>query len=71
MNELRYVVAFFIWVYEVTLSRMLPPVCRFTPSCSAYGREAVLKYGVLKGGVLTLRRLARCHPWGGGFDPVP
>ena len=46
--------------------------CRFTPTCSQYALEALRKYGPLKGGWLALRRLARCHPWGGsGYDPVP
>ena len=50
----------------------LPPSCRFTPTCSQYAVEALRKYGPVKGGWLTLKRLARCHPWGGsGYDPVP
>lgn len=58
--------------YQLTISRALPPSCRFTPSCSQYTLEAVQKYGVLKGSWLGGRRLLRCHPWNpGGFDPVP
>lgn len=61
-----------IRVYQRTLSRVLPPSCRFTPSCSQYGYEAISKYGVIKGGWLTLKRLSRCHPLNpGGYDPVP
>lgn len=53
-------------------SRLLPPSCRFHPSCSAYAVTALSRYGALKGGWLTVKRLARCHPWGGcGDDPVP
>jgi len=53
-------------------SRLMPPTCRFTPSCSQYAIDALIKYGPLKGGWLTVKRLSRCHPWGGcGYDPVP
>ena len=53
-------------------SRVLPPSCRFQPSCSAYAITALQRYGALKGGWLALKRILRCHPWGGqGFDPVP
>lgn len=58
--------------YRAAISPMLPPACRYTPTCSAYAEEAVRKYGGLRGGWLALRRLLRCHPWGGtGYDPVP
>lgn len=58
--------------YQLCISPLTPPACRYTPTCSQYALEALRKYGPLKGGWLTLRRLARCHPWGGsGYDPVP
>lgn len=58
--------------YQLCISPLTPPACRFTPTCSQYALEALRKYGPLKGGWLALRRLARCHPWGGsGYDPVP
>ncbi|MDR3410971.1 MAG: membrane protein insertion efficiency factor YidD [Formivibrio sp.] len=58
--------------YQLALSPLIGPRCRFTPTCSQYGIEAINRYGILKGGWLTIRRLARCHPWGGcGYDPVP
>ena len=58
--------------YQAAISPYLMASCRFTPSCSAYGIEAIQKYGAIKGGWLTLKRLVRCQPWGGsGFDPVP
>lgn len=51
---------------------MLPPSCRYTPTCSDYGIQAIKKYGALKGGWLTVKRLSRCHPLSGsGYDPVP
>ena len=53
-------------------SRILPPSCRFQPSCSAYAITALQRYGAAKGGWLALKRIMRCHPWGGqGPDPVP
>ena len=59
-------------VYKRFLSPLLPPACRFTPTCSVYAREAILRYGLARGGALTLKRLLRCHPFHpGGFDPVP
>lgn len=58
--------------YQLSISPLLPSSCRFTPTCSQYGIEAVNKYGALKGSWLALRRILRCHPWGGsGYDPVP
>lgn len=61
-----------IWLYRVTLAPFMRPHCRFTPSCSAYARTAIARHGACEGGWLALKRLARCHPWGGyGYDPVP
>lgn len=58
--------------WQIGPSRILPPSCRFAPSCSAYAIEALSRYGALKGGWLALRRILRCHPFGGhGYDPVP
>ncbi|MDR3326077.1 MAG: membrane protein insertion efficiency factor YidD [Rhodospirillaceae bacterium] len=62
-----------IRVYQLLLSPILPSyTCRFLPSCSAYGMEAVKNHGVVIGSWLITKRLSRCHPWGGfGYDPVP
>ena len=58
--------------YQIAVSPLLPPSCRFTPSCSQYALEAVNRHGAIKGTWLAGRRLARCHPFHpGGFDPVP
>lgn len=60
-----------IRIYQWTISPWLGPKCRFTPSCSEYAIEAFRKYGVFKGGLMAIRRISRCHPWGGsGHDPV-
>lgn len=68
----RRVLAGMVRLYQLTISPLLPPSCRFTPSCSAYAREALERHGAMRGTWLTLRRLARCHPWNpGGVDPVP
>jgi uncharacterized protein len=59
-------------LWQIGPSRILPPSCRFSPSCSAYAIEAIKKYGAIKGSWLALKRLLRCQPWGGcGHDPVP
>lgn len=59
-------------LYKYTISPLLPPRCRYTPTCSSYAMEALTKHGVLYGSWLTARRVASCHPWGGhGYDPVP
>ncbi len=59
-------------VYRRWLSPALPPACRFVPTCSAYAEEALAKHGAARGSWLALRRLLRCHPFGGsGYDPVP
>jgi putative membrane protein insertion efficiency factor len=69
---MKQLVLMAIRLYQNTISRVLPPSCRFYPSCSQYGYEAVSKYGVLRGGWLAVRRVARCHPLSpGGYDPVP
>lgn len=61
-----------IRIYQVTLSPFIGRNCRYTPTCSNYGIEAIQKYGAIKGGWLTIKRILSCNPWGGsGYDPVP
>ena len=58
--------------YQLLLSPVLPGACRFYPTCSGYAAEAVARWGTLRGGWLAVKRIGRCHPWGGsGLDPVP
>ena len=65
----------FIWLikfYQWGISPLFGPKCRFTPTCSQYALQAFKKYGVFKGMWLAIKRISRCHPWGGhGYDPVP
>lgn len=69
---MRYLAISLIRLYQWTLSPLLGPVCRFHPSCSNYGLQAIERFGLLRGGWLTLKRLARCHPGHpGGVDLVP
>jgi putative membrane protein insertion efficiency factor len=69
---MRHVLKFLIRAYQLGLSPMLGPRCRFYPSCSQYALEAIESHGALRGSWLTARRICRCHPFhDGGFDPVP
>jgi len=69
---MKTVVLGVIKLYQRFLSPLLPPSCRFVPSCSRYTYEAIEKYGLLKGGWLGIKRISRCHPFNvGGHDPVP
>ncbi|MBI1808384.1 MAG: membrane protein insertion efficiency factor YidD [Gemmatimonadetes bacterium] len=69
---MRHVLVWIVRAYQVGLSPLLPPSCRYYPTCSAYAIEALEKHGALRGSWLAVRRIARCHPFRpGGFDPVP
>jgi uncharacterized protein len=69
---MKYVLMGLIRLYQMTISKMLGPVCRYYPSCSHYGYEAVAVHGSVKGTILTGWRILRCNPWSsGGVDPVP
>ena len=72
MKPLTWLLTALIKIYQYTLSPYLPASCRYYPTCSAYGIEALRQHGPFIGSWLTLKRLARCHPFGGqGYDPVP
>ncbi|UPK70707.1 membrane protein insertion efficiency factor YidD [Chitinophaga filiformis] len=75
MRVFQYLGYPFIWlirIYQWGISPLLGAKCRYTPTCSQYGVEALQKYGLIKGGYLTIKRILSCHPWGGhGHDPVP
>ncbi|HEV2355116.1 MAG TPA: membrane protein insertion efficiency factor YidD [Puia sp.] len=72
LRILGFPVIALIRVYQWVLSPLLGPKCRYVPSCSQYAVEALKKHGLFKGGWLAIRRISRCHPWGGhGVDPVP
>jgi putative membrane protein insertion efficiency factor len=69
---MRWIAIFLIRLYQMTLSRIMPPTCRFSPSCSDYMLEAIRRFGLLSGVVLGAKRVVRCHPGNpGGYDPVP
>jgi putative membrane protein insertion efficiency factor len=72
MSPLAHVLSAAVAVYRYTLSPLLGPRCRYEPTCSVYALEALREHGALRGSWLAVRRIARCHPWGGhGYDPVP
>nr|WP_037586671.1 membrane protein insertion efficiency factor YidD [Stenoxybacter acetivorans] len=69
---MRHLLLMFIRFYQYAISPMLPPRCRYAPTCSQYAIEALQKYGAIKGSWLAFKRICRCHPFGGcGHDPVP
>ncbi|PNP96566.1 membrane protein insertion efficiency factor YidD [Hoylesella timonensis] len=83
MEVLRKIQEYVMWIlkwillvpilfYQKCITPFTPPSCRFTPTCSEYARQAIVKYGPLKGSYLAVKRILRCNPWGGsGYDPVP
>lgn len=71
-NAIGWLMCGMIRAYQLALAPVLPPSCRFEPSCSHYAAEAIARHGPWRGLGLAVRRLLRCHPWGGaGYDPVP
>lgn len=68
---IKQIVLFLIKIYQ-KISALTPPRCRFYPTCSEYTKQAIMKFGLLKGGILGIKRICRCHPFNeGGYDPVP
>ena len=68
---IKKIILFLIKIYQ-SISKFTPPVCRFTPTCSEYTKQAIIKYGVIKGLWLGIKRICRCHPLNpGGYDPLP
>jgi len=71
-NPLQPLFIILIRGYQLFISPLLPPTCRYSPSCSHYGIDALKKHGAFTGSWLTIKRILRCHPWAkGGYDPVP
>lgn len=72
LKLITYPFVLLVRFYQIAISPLKPPSCRFTPTCSSYALEALKRHGLFKGGMLAIRRIMRCHPWGGsGYDPVP
>ena len=69
---MKYILIGLIKLYRKTLSKIKPPCCRFYPTCSTYGLSAIRRFGSVKGGYLTVKRICRCNPFStGGYDPIP
>lgn len=72
LRLLTYPFVLLVRFYQIAISPLKPPTCRYNPTCSSYALESLKRYGLFKGGMLAIRRIMRCHPWGGhGYDPVP
>ena len=71
-KAIEFIILLPVYFYRFAISPLIPARCRYTPTCSQYAIDAVKKHGALKGTWLAVKRILRCHPWGGsGYDPVP
>ena len=69
---MRFFLIFLIRIYQWVISPLFPSSCRFNPTCSVYAIDAITKFGIFKGGLLAIKRILKCNPWGEcGYDPVP
>ncbi len=71
-NIVLYPILLIIKIYQTVLSPILPSTCRYSPTCSEYTKQSLIKFGLIKGGMISLKRIIKCNPWGGnGYDPIP
>lgn len=69
---LIYPLIVFIKLYQNFVSPLLPSTCRYSPTCSEYSKQSLIKFGLIKGSIVSIKRIIKCNPWGGsGYDPVP
>ena len=67
-----YPILLLIKIYQTLLSPILPSTCRYSPTCSEYTKQSLIKFGLIKGGLISIKRIIKCNPWGGnGYDPIP
>ena len=67
-----YPILLLIKIYQTILSPILPSTCRYSPTCSEYTKQSLIKFGLIKGGLISIKRIIKCKPWGGnGYDPIP
>ena len=71
-NIVLYPILLIIKIYQNILSPILPSTCRYSPTCSEYTKQSLIKFGLIKGGMISIKRIIKCNPWGGnGYDPIP
>ncbi|MDB0042541.1 membrane protein insertion efficiency factor YidD [Flavobacteriaceae bacterium] len=71
-NIVLYPILLIIKIYQTVLSPILPSTCRYSPTCSEYTKQSLIKFGLIRGGMISIKRIIKCNPWGGnGYDPIP